>query len=123
MLTDGVSLFVEQYGEVVNVSADGQLEMGKLLSAYLRRIARDKSGMPIRLFPFTRPAIEEAPKLVSIDPTIRFGKPCIAGTRIPTAIVAERFQAGDTVPTLVEDYGRTTEEIEEAIRYETRRAA
>lgn len=123
MLTNGQVLLIEQYGQLVNLSQDGQLEMKQLLTAYLKRIDRDRQGIPIRLFPFTRHRIEESPRLVSIDPAIRFGKPCITGTGIPTAIIADRYEAGDSIALLAGDYGRTTEEIEEAIRYESRAAS
>ncbi len=123
LLTDGESLFIERYGQLVNTSADGQLEMRHLLEEYLRRIDRDGHSAPIRLFPFTRRRIEDSPRLISIDPTIRFGTPCLTGTGIPTRIIAERHEAGDSIALLAEDYGRPTEEIEEAIRYESRAAS
>jgi uncharacterized protein (DUF433 family) len=123
MLTDGKDLFIERYGELVNISQSGQLEMKRSLEVYLRRIERDKHGIPVRLYPFTRGRIEQAPRVISIDPRIRFGKPCIAGTRIPTAIIAERHEAGDSLAQLAEDYGRPPEEIEEALRYESRAAS
>ena len=65
----------------------------------------------------------ESPEFISIDPRVRFGKPCISGTRIPTAIILERHQAGDSIDLLAKDYGRNGEEIEEAIRYEGRIAS
>jgi uncharacterized protein (DUF433 family) len=123
MLTDGKDLFIEQYGELVSISADGQMAMKRVLELYLERIARDDHGVPIRLFPITRRKIEESPRLVAIDPTIQFGKPCISGTRVPTAIIAERHEAGDSIALLAEDYGRSQEEIEEALRYESRAAS
>ncbi len=90
---------------------------------YLKRIERDQSGTPIRLFPFMRDRYEESPKFISIDPKICFGKPCISGTRIPTAIIIERYQAGDSIGLLTKDYGRNGAEIEEVIRYESRIAS
>jgi uncharacterized protein (DUF433 family) len=123
MLTDGKDLFIEQYGQLVSVSEPGQLAMKALLLAHLRRIERDAKGVPLRLFPFTRSRIEQSPRLVVIDPQIRFGKPCITGTGVPTSIIAERHEAGDSFAELAEDYGRSTEEIEEAIRYESRAAS
>jgi uncharacterized protein (DUF433 family) len=42
----------------------------------------------------------------------------LAGTGIPTAIVAERYKAGESIDELAEDYGRSRKEIEEAIRCE-----
>jgi uncharacterized protein (DUF433 family) len=123
MLTDGKSIFIEQYGQYVNISQDGQHQMKVVLDAYLSRIEWDEHAIPIRLFPFTRQKLEDAPELVAIDPRIRSGKPCIAGTAVPTLIVAERHQAGDSVELLVKDYGRSSEEIQEALRYESRKAS
>jgi uncharacterized protein (DUF433 family) len=123
MLTDGKDLFIEQYGEFVAISQDRQMAMRRVMEMYLERIDRDSHGVPIRLYPVTRTRVERSPRFVAIDPHIRFGKPCIAGTRIPTAIIAERYEAGDSVALLVEDYGRSTEEIEEVVRYEGRVAS
>jgi uncharacterized protein (DUF433 family) len=123
MLTDGQDLFIEQYENLVNISQHGQMEMRQIMEVYLERIKRDRGGVPIRLFPFTRDRYAESPEFISIDPRVRFGKPCISGTRIPTAIILERHQAGDSIDLLAKDYGRNGEEIEEAIRYEGRIAS
>ena len=107
---------------MVNISQDGQLQMKLVLDNHLKRIEWSK-GLPIKLFPFTRTDYQTSPRFVAIDPTVKFGKPCISGTGIPTSIIAERYTAGDSIRLLAEDYGRTGEEIEEAIRYESRAAA
>ena len=52
---------------------------------------------------------------VTSDPQIRDGEPCIAGTRIPAWIIAERWQAGDTVDHLAKDYNLAEEDIRAAI--------
>jgi uncharacterized protein (DUF433 family) len=123
MLTDGKSLFIERYEQLVNISEHGQLQMKAMLDTYLQRIERDAAGIPIRLYPFTRDQIEKSPRLIAIDPAIRSGQPCIAGTGIPTGIISERHRAGDSIALLAEDYGRSPEEIEEAVRYESRAVA
>ena len=126
MLTDGKDLFIKQYGQLVTISQDGQMALKRILERYLDRVERDPSGIPIRLYPFTRKLKEpqpESPRFIAIDPTIRFGEPCIAGTRIPTSIIVARQTAGDSFDSLAKDYGRPTEEIEEAIRYEGRVAS
>ena len=97
--------------------------MSEIMGVYLRRIKRNQFGTPIRLFPFTRERYAESPEFISIDPRIRFGKPCISGTRIPTAMIIERHQAGDSIDLLTKDYGLNGEKIEEAIRYESRIAS
>jgi uncharacterized protein (DUF433 family) len=114
---------VEQYGKFVNISQDGQIAMREVMSAALKRIERDPRGIPIRLFPFTRSSIANAPALVVIDPRLSAGRPVIAGTGLATEIIAERYKAGESVRELVQDYERSVDEIEEAIRCELQTAA
>ena len=118
MLTDGKDLFVEQLGKVVNISRDGQLEMRSLMEVYLLRIERDRAGLPVRLFPFTRLRIEDSPRLIVLNPHVQFGRPCIEGTGIPTSVIAERYRAGESFEALAEDYGQPSPSIQEAIRFE-----
>ncbi|MBO0699357.1 MAG: hypothetical protein J2P46_13255, partial [Zavarzinella sp.] len=88
MQTDGTGLFIERYGQLVDITANGQMALKELMDGYLRRIEWDDKHIPIRLFPVTRPKIEEAPQLVVIDPRVRYGRPCLAGTGVPTRIIA-----------------------------------
>ncbi len=116
--TDGLDLFTEQYGQLVNISRAGQTAMREVISAALRRIDRDPCGMPIKLYPFTRSAFDDAPSLVVIDPALSAGRPVIAGTGLATQVIAERYKAGESVCDLARDYERDDAEIEEAIRCE-----
>jgi uncharacterized protein (DUF433 family) len=94
-----------------------------MLDAHLKRIEWDTFGFVARLYPVTRSNIEKAPKIIVIDPHMSFGKPVIAGTGITTSVVAERFEAGESVYMLKKDYGLRGSQVEEAIRYEYDRAA
>ena len=116
--TDGLDLFVEKYGRLINASQDGQLEMKQVIQMYLQRVERDDHGIASRLYPFTRSLPHESPRLVVIDPRVAFGKPVLAGTSIPTAIITERYKAGDSIEALAGDYNRSSLEILEAIRCE-----
>jgi uncharacterized protein (DUF433 family) len=58
------------------------------------------------------------PKWVVIDPQVQFGRPVLAGTGIPTFVIAERYEAGESISDLARDYDRPEKEIEEAIRCE-----
>lgn len=128
MLTDGVSVFIDQTGSLINATKGGQIAIRQLMEAHLQRIEQDVDGLAITLFPFVHKSpdvdnvpvavLNDAPRIISLDPRIRFGRPVIAGTSIPTAEIAERFRAGDTFADLAAEYGRPTEEIEEAIRCE-----
>lgn len=116
--TDGLDLFIQEYGKLIAISKNGQLAMRELLEAHLRRIDRDKSGVAVRLYPFTRKREPDEPKFVVIDPAISFGRPVLQGTGIATAVVAGRYKAGESIEELAADYGRGTHEIQEAIRCE-----
>lgn len=118
LLTDGVSLFAERFGQLVNLTKEGQLAVRELLEAHLRRIEHDARGLALRLFPFSRGESLQAPRIVVVDPRISFGRPVIDGTAVRTEVVARRLKAGESVVDLAADYGVEVKEIEEAIRYE-----
>ena len=116
--TDNIDLFVERFGKLINLSANGQLAIREVLEDHLRRIEHDSTGLAVRLYPFTRANGTNDPKVIVIDPHISFGKPVLTGTGIPTAIVTERYKAGESVDELASDYGLSRLQIEEALRYE-----
>lgn len=114
--TKGLYLFVETLGHLLVASNQKQLAMQKILKTFLTRIERDDAGLALRLFPFTRLPALDAPKTVVIDPRISFGRPVLAGTGIPTAILAERYKAGESIDDLADDYDCSRLQIEEGIR-------
>jgi uncharacterized protein (DUF433 family) len=121
--TDGLDLFVERYGKLINASHEGQQAMKEILGIYLKRIERDGKGLPIKLYPFTRDTQAQGlpisdPRLVVINPAVSFGRPVIAGTGIPVSAIYERYKAGDSVADLARDFRLETGAIEEAIRSE-----
>ncbi|MEH2062574.1 MAG: DUF433 domain-containing protein [Nostoc sp.] len=116
--TDGVDLFIERYGSLVNASKRGQAEMKDALNAHLQRIEPDDTGLAIKLYPFTRSHEEDNPRFVVMDSRIAFGRLVIAGTGIATRVLAERYQAGDSIDDLAYDYDCDRLMIEEAIRCE-----
>lgn len=120
--TDGLDIFISSYGQLINISRDGQTAMRHVMEAALKRIERDDNNIPIKLYPFTRAHIENAPSMIMIDPAISGGRPVIAGTGLATEIIAERYKAGESIKALAFDYGQKEEEIEEAIRCELQAA-
>jgi uncharacterized protein (DUF433 family) len=121
--TDGIALFVSHFGKLIAASEAGQLAMRHMLAAYLRRVEHDSNGLAVRLYPFTRKRQPDEPKVIVIDPWISFGRPTITGTGITTAIIAERYKAGESVDELAEDYGCQRGHVEEAVRCELDLAA
>lgn len=116
--TDGASLFVQHYGRLIDASQHGQLALRELLGAHLRRIEWDEHELALRLFPFTRKGQADEPRFIVIDPRVSFGRPVLAGTGIPTSVIAERYKAGESMEELSRDYARSRVEIEEAVRCE-----
>ena len=116
--TDGIDLFIDKFGQLINVTQSGQIALRELLQAHLHRVEHDATGTAVRLYLFTRKRDLHEPRVVVIDPQISYGRPVLVGTGIPTAVVAERYKAGESMDELAEDYGRSRNEIEEAIRCE-----
>ncbi len=116
--TDGVDLFIERYGSLINASVREQNELKNTMHNHLERIEPDDTGLAIKLYPFTRSHEENNPCMVVIDPRIAFGRLVIAGTGIATRIIAERYHAGDSIDELAYDYDCDRLLIEEAIRCE-----
>lgn len=60
---------------------------------------------------------------ISMDAAIRFGKPCLVGTRIDVATVVGALAAGETFEEVQESYSLTREQILTALRYAAHVAA
>lgn len=121
--TIGKRLFLEEAGN--HTTPDGQLALGKFLDVYLKRIEHGADGMAAKLYPFPRflRGQANAPRSVVIDPRLAFGRPVLAGTRIPTNVIAQRLVTGENPEEIAEDYDRNVSEILEAIRWELAPAA
>lgn len=112
--TDGVTLFVEQYGKLIDASKQGQTAMREILRAGLTRIERDEAGLAARLFPW-RTDPHEA-RLVAVDPRIAFGQPVLVDTRVPIETVFDRFRAGDRLDHLAAEYRVSSDTLEDLVR-------
>jgi uncharacterized protein (DUF433 family) len=54
---------------------------------------------------------------VAVDPDVRFGKPCVAGTRVDVATVVGAIAAGESPQTVAEEYQLSAEQVQAALRY------
>jgi uncharacterized protein (DUF433 family) len=59
----------------------------------------------------------------SMDPGIRFGKPCVSGTRIDVATVVGALAAGDSVEAVEDAYGLTRQQVLDALQFAAHVAA
>jgi len=58
-----------------------------------------------------------------MDPGVRFGKPCVAGTRVDVATVVGAIGAGDNVEVVQEAYDLSRDQVLAAVRYAAHIAA
>jgi uncharacterized protein (DUF433 family) len=108
-------LFLERYGQLINLNRAGQLGIRAVLQGLLHRIQWDK-GRAIRFFP-PLPSRPDA-KSVMLDPRVSFGRPVLARLGVSTAVIVDRINAGEETADLARDYGATGEEIMDALAYE-----
>jgi uncharacterized protein (DUF433 family) len=60
---------------------------------------------------------------ITMDPDVRFGKPCIAGTRIDIPTIVGALAAGETVELVAAEYSLTPEQVRAALAYAAHVAA
>jgi len=111
-------VFLDRYGELIELSASGELAMRRLFDEHLKRIEWDAAKFPVRLYPFLSAAAPSEERPIIIDPRIAFGRPVLERKAITISAIAERIDAGETVDDLAADYDLGPSEIEQAIIYE-----
>ena len=116
--TEAGRLLLDRYGELIELSASGQMAMRKVFEEHLKRVEWDEWTYPVRLYPFTSSNTPTSDRRIAIDPNIAFGRPVMIHAGISTRAIAERIDAGETITDLVADYDLTPLDIEEAVLYE-----
>ena len=60
---------------------------------------------------------------VSMNPDVRFGKPCLTGTRMDVATIVGLIAAGETVETVASEYQLSVEQVRAALAFAAHVAA
>lgn len=118
LCSDAGQVFLDRYGELIELSASGQLAMRQVLQAHLKRVTWDAERFPIRLHPFVVGEATGPAMPIAIDPRIAFGRPVVIRRGISTAAIVARIDAGEAVADLATDYELSLAEIEDAVLYE-----
>lgn len=118
LLTDAGRIFLERYGQLVDLSNSGQLALRHALEAHLKRVEWDARRLPVRLYPFLSPDVALQDRPIAIDPRVAFGRPVVQRAGVSTRAIAERLDAGETVSDVARDYGLSDVEVEQAVLYE-----
>lgn len=109
------NLFLDRYGELVNLTKAGQLAMRTILQAYLKRLVYAPHGFSTRLYPIVPWAPEHQDYL--IDPKVAYGKPIIKKHGVRVATIVDRYNGDEPVERLAQEYGLEQEEVRQAIAY------
>jgi len=120
--TDGIDLFVEKMGSLIGATQEGQIQMRDVIRDRLERVQRDPKGVPEKIVLFPAPVGRSGSVDVVIDPRLSFGRPVLDRFGVRTAILAERFDAGEDIEALAREYSAPPEAIQNAIRCERRAA-
>jgi uncharacterized protein (DUF433 family) len=111
-------LFIDRYGQLIDLSASGQIALRQVVEDHLRRVEWDEWKFPVRLYPFLSSGTPSADRPIAIDPKVAFGRPVVAQKGVTTSVIAERIDAGETEEALAADYDLSVEDILRAILYE-----
>lgn len=113
--TDGAEVIFD-YAErneeaMLAVVRTGQRQFAEIVRGYLKRVTYGGDGWAARL---TLPAYDSAE--VIVDPEQAFGQPLVVhgGARVEDLV--DRFQAGDGLGEIAEDFGVPPAEVEDVIR-------
>ena len=60
---------------------------------------------------------------ITMNPDVRFGKPCVSGTRMDVATIVGVIAAGETVETVAAEYQLSIEQVRAALAYAAHVAA
>lgn len=115
--THGGKVLLDHYGQLIELSASGQIAIRRALEDHLARVEWDQWKFPVRLYPYPTAALD-GQRPIAIDAHIAFGRPVLVAHGISTRAIAERLDAGESVADLAADYHLTPADIEQAALYE-----
>jgi uncharacterized protein (DUF433 family) len=117
--TDGIDIFIEHAGRELARAFDGQAPIRDMIKSALKYITWDPDETPNRLQ--LRQYSDVAP--VIIDPRFAWGAPVIEANRVPVNAVVDLWRAGESIQTVADEYGLTSEQAEAICRTATEPAA
>jgi len=105
----GRNVYVEIDGEWLDATLGGQGSLDVIIAPLLQRLTFDQAGLAESWRPQDG---------IVLRPAVQAGSPCVEGTRIASALLADLHGQGETVEDLADDYELTPELVRRAIDYE-----
>lgn len=118
LCTSAGELFLDRYHQIVSLSNSQQLVIREMFARYLSRVEYDDLDLPVRLYPLTEGPLSDSPRIIALTPYVSFGRPVVLRRGVSTAAIRSRFDAGESIEHIADDYELSREEVQEAVRYE-----
>jgi uncharacterized protein (DUF433 family) len=121
----GSKLYAQQQhgARAMNLSKpEGQLLFAEVVKDLLTRVDKGPFGDILRFYPKVanaRGVVSERYKPIVLDPEVSFGRPRLAGTGIPTEVIASRRRGGDSIRFIAEDMHISATKVRQALDFET----
>ncbi len=117
---DRTDLFLGEDKTLLCLTQSGQLADPTILADGLRQISYGADGFADEFYP-KMGTVDQ--RQFFINPSINYGRICLVRLGVGAEALAARYKSGEKMYEIAEDYGATTEEIVEAIRWHDRLAA
>jgi uncharacterized protein (DUF433 family) len=114
---DSKNIFLQIDEQLVSLSERGQIVEKDIVEKGLKQLNYGSDGFASEFFP--KIGDTEQREFV-ISPNRNFGRLCIARSGISADIIAVRFDRGEKISDIAQDYAATADEIEQAIRWHNR---
>jgi uncharacterized protein (DUF433 family)/uncharacterized protein YcgL (UPF0745 family) len=114
----GREFFLSRIDDYASLSGTAQLSMKMALEAYLERLEYGPDHLAVDFYPVIPKLGLTAPKLISVNATIAFGRPAVKRLGIRTSAISSRIDAGEDRETVIQDYRLTPAEFDQAIYLE-----
>ncbi len=115
--THAGQLLIEKFGNYLTLGPSRQYAMKAMLDAALARFEWEEDAFPAALFP-PMPTLDLPDRVIAISPKKSFGLPYLVKKGISTAVVALRFDTGESIDEIAEDYDLPVRDVSAAIVYE-----
>lgn len=119
--TNGKDMFAQRVDENENLSTPGQLNFKPIMDLFLEHVVRDEHDLVKKIFPLI--AGQPDDRIISITYGISSSQPVIDGSGVPAWLVHSRYEGGEDMDSIADDFDLAVAKIRRAIDYFEQRAA
>jgi len=119
--TNGKDLFAQRVDENENLSTPGQLNFKPIMDLFLEHVVRDEHDLVKKIFPLI--AGQPDDRIISITYGISSSQPVIDGAGVPAWLIHSRYEGGEEMEAIADDFDLPVSKIKRAIDYFEQRAS